>query len=143
MKLCVADLVAGRPMSSSSSRGGRGRGGRRAPKPKWINPCGIDQKFIKNHALQVIICRVYHDGQQGKLFKLLLVKLELYYQHVSAFLQQQSEVRQYIVYSTLVKSSSAVHLETIQTEQSLFHIWQTPHKFRVGQNYLIVKLFND
>lgn len=34
---------------------GRGRS-RRGPKPKWVNPCGIDPVMAKNHALQM-----YHD----------------------------------------------------------------------------------
>ena len=46
-EIVFADLVAGRPMSSSTSRGGRGRGGRRAPKPKWINPCGINSQTLQ------------------------------------------------------------------------------------------------
>ena len=29
------------------------RRSRRGPKPKWVNPCGINPKYIKNHALQV------------------------------------------------------------------------------------------
>ena len=29
---------------------GRGRGRSRVPKPKWVNPCGIDPVFMKHHA---------------------------------------------------------------------------------------------
>lgn len=36
---------------------GRSRGrSRRGPKPKWVNPCGIDPVMARNHALQM-----YHD----------------------------------------------------------------------------------
>jgi len=36
-----------RPMYGSR---GRGRGRSRVPKPKWVNPCGIDPVFMKHHA---------------------------------------------------------------------------------------------
>ena len=32
-----------------------GRGRSRVPKPKWVNPCGIDPRFVQHHAL------FYHD----------------------------------------------------------------------------------
>lgn len=49
----LSESVVARPMYNNSR--GRGRS-RRGPKPKWVNPCGIDPVMAKNHALQM-----YHD----------------------------------------------------------------------------------
>jgi len=49
----LSEVVVARPMYHNSR--GRGRS-RRGPKPKWVNPCGIDPVMAKNHALQM-----YHD----------------------------------------------------------------------------------
>ena len=64
----LSEAVLARPMYRSRSRGetstniltssyqpfpGRSR---RGPKPKWVNPCGIDPTFVKNHAIFS-----YHD----------------------------------------------------------------------------------
>jgi len=48
----LSDTVVAKPMFSSR---GRGRGRSRVPKPKWVNPCGIDPRFVQHHAL------FYHD----------------------------------------------------------------------------------
>jgi len=49
----LSESVVARPMYNNSRSRGRSR---RGPKPKWVNPCGIDPVMAKNHALQM-----YHD----------------------------------------------------------------------------------
>jgi len=44
----LSEVVVARPMYSNTR--GRGRS-RRGPKPKWVNPCGIDPSFVRNHAI--------------------------------------------------------------------------------------------
>jgi len=48
----LSEAVLARPMYRSRSRGRS----RRGPKPKWVNPCGIDPNFVRSHAIFS-----YHD----------------------------------------------------------------------------------
>jgi len=50
----LSEVVVARPTMHSNTRN-RGRS-RRGPKPKWVNPCGIDPSFVRNHAIFS-----YHD----------------------------------------------------------------------------------
>ena len=49
----LSESVVARPMYNNGRSRGRSR---RGPKPKWVNPCGIDPVMARNHALQM-----YHD----------------------------------------------------------------------------------
>jgi len=52
--LITIDGTFARPMNQRNSHKKKVRS--KAPKPKWVNPCGINPQFIKNHALQA-----YHE----------------------------------------------------------------------------------